>query len=109
MAYDEGLAEILREDLAERPGLGEKRMFGGLAFLLDGNMLCGVHPNGAMMRVGKANEEFALAIPGTRPMDFSGRPMGGFIDVDDDCLADPARRTRLMALALDFVASLPPK
>jgi len=109
MAYDEGLAELMRGDLAERGGIAEKRMFGGMAFMLDGNMLCGVHPKGAMFRVGKENEAFALAVPGTRPMDFSGRPMGGFVDVDDECLADDARRERLMALALDFVAGLPPK
>ncbi len=109
MAYDEGLAELLRGDLAERGGIAEKRMFGGVAFMLDGNMLCGVHPNGAMFRVGKENEAFALAVPGTRRMDFSGRPMGGFVDVDDDCLADDVRRERLMGLALDFVAGLPPK
>lgn len=109
MAYDEGLAEILRGELAEREGISEKRMFGGVAFMLDGNMLCGVHPKGAMFRVGKDNEEFALAIPGARPMDFSARKMGGFVDVDDDCLADDTRRGRLMALALDFVAALPAK
>jgi TfoX/Sxy family transcriptional regulator of competence genes len=109
MAYDEGLAEILRGDLADRPGISEKRMFGGVAFMLDGNMLCGVHPGGAMFRVGKDNQEFALAVPGARPMQMTGRAMGGFVDVDEDCLADDVRRERLMALALDFVAALPAK
>ncbi len=100
---------MLRGDLADREGISEKRMFGGVAFMLNGNMLCGVHPKGAMFRVGKDNEEIALAIPGARPMDFSSRKMGGFVDVDDDCLADDTRRGRLMALALDFVAALPAK
>lgn len=109
MAYDEGVAEILRGDLAGQPGLTEKRMFGGVAFMLDGNMLCGVHPRGAMFRVGKVNEEFALAVPGVRPMDFSGRPMGGFVDVADEAIGDDVRRGRLMNLALDFVTTLPPK
>ena len=53
MAYDEGLAEILRSDLAEEDGVEEKRMFGGLCFMLHGHMLCGVHKDGGMFRVGK--------------------------------------------------------
>jgi TfoX N-terminal domain len=109
MAYDEGLAEILRGDLADLSGLREKRMFGGLAFMLHGNMLCGVHPGGGMFRVGKDNEQFALAVPGVRRMAFTGRPMGGFVEIDDDSLADDACRGRVMALALDFVQSLPAK
>ncbi|GKY87930.1 TfoX/Sxy family protein [Sinisalibacter aestuarii] len=109
MAYDEGLAEILREELAGMPGIGEKRMFGGIAFMLNGNMLCGVHPGGGMFRVGKDNEEFALAVPGVRPMAFTGRPMGGFVEIDDENLADDTCRRRVMALALDFVQSLPAK
>ena len=109
MAHDEGLAEILRGDLADLPGISEKRMFGGLAFMLDGNMLCGVHKDGAMFRVGKAHEAEALAVPGARPMDFTGRKMGGFVDVADEVLVDEDRRAHLMRLALDFVRSLPPK
>ena len=61
MAYDEGLAELMRGDLAGVPGITEKKMFGGLCFLLDGNMLCGVHKGGGMFRVGKDNEAAALA------------------------------------------------
>lgn len=109
MAYDEGLAELLRADLADMPGITEKRMFGGLAYMLNGNMLCGVHPGGAMFRVGKDNEPFALAIPGAREMEFTGRHMGGFVDVDDDAMSDDTRRGRLMDLALDFVQGLPAK
>lgn len=109
MPYDAGLAEILRGDLAGRSGITEKRMFGGLAFLLGGHMLCGVHPRGAMFRVGKHHEAEALALPGARPMDFTGRPMGGFVDVDEDLVADDVRRGLVMRLALDFVATLPPR
>jgi len=109
MAYDEGLAELMRGDLAELPVITEKKMFGGIAFMLDGNMLCGVHPGGAMFRVGKDNEEFALAVIGARPMDFTGRRMGGFVDADGEAMADDAARGRLMDLALDFVRKLPPK
>ena len=109
MAYDEGLATLLHDDLAETPGIVEKRMFGGLAFMKDGHMLCGVHRGGGMFRVGKAQEAAALAIEGVTPMAFTGRPMGGLVDADDEAMADDDTRGRLMALALDNVAGLPPK
>ncbi|MDW4548538.1 TfoX/Sxy family protein [Defluviimonas sp. D31] len=108
MAFDEGLAQLMRDDLAgER--VTERKMFGGLAFLLDGHMVCGVHKDGAMFRVGKANEAAALSVPGAAPMAFTGRKMGGMIDLADEAVADDARRGRLMTLALSFVKSLPPK
>lgn len=109
MAYDPGLAQILRDDLAALDGITEKKMFGGLCFLLNGNMLCGVHKGGGMFRVGKDNEPAALAVDGAAPMTFTGRKMGGLIDVSDDGLADDARRSRWLALAQDFVAALPAK
>ena len=109
MAYDEGLAELLREDLAGVDAIEEKRMFGGLAFMKDGHMLCGVHKGGGMFRVGKAHHAEALRIEGAMPMTFTGRPMGGMVDVSDDAMADDTRRGHLMALALANVAELPPK
>ena len=108
MAYDEGLAQLLRDDLAEEP-VSEKKMFGGLAFLYHGNMLCGVHQGGGMFRVGKAQQDQALAIDGAGPMQFTGRPMSGFVEVTDDALADDTRRSELMTLALGFVKTLPAK
>ncbi|MCG6902758.1 MAG: TfoX/Sxy family protein [Rhodobacter sp.] len=109
MAYDEGLAELLRGDLADIAGIDEKRMFGGLAFMLNGNMLCGVHKGGGMFRVGKDNAAGALTIEGARPMQFTGRKMGGMIDLTEQAMADDARRGRCMALAMDFVAPMPAK
>lgn len=109
MAYDEGLAELMRGDLSDIDGISEKRMFGGLCFLLYGNMLCGVHKDGGMYRVGKENAPTALAIDGARPMAFTGRPMGGLVDVDDDLMADDTRRKACLSLALDFVRPLPAK
>lgn len=109
MAYDEGLAQLLRDDLAEWDGITEKRMFGGIAFLLNGNMLCGVHQGGAMYRVGKENEAEAMAIPGAGPMTFTGRKMGGMVDVSDEALADDARRSGWLRLARNFVDAMPPK
>ena len=110
MAYDEGIAEQLREALAEVPGIGETRMFGGLCFLLRGNMLCGASGwSDTMFRVGKAAEAEALALPGTRIMEMGGRRMGGFIRADETALADDDTFARLIALALAFVSALPPK
>ena len=109
MAYDEGLAEILRKALADTPGIVEKRMFGGLCFMLDGNMLCGVHKGGGMFRVGPDRVEAALGVEGARPMDFTGRPMKGFVDVNDEAMDDDGRRAVLLDLAKAFVGGLPPK
>ena len=109
MAYDEGLAEILRTDVADMGAIIEKKMFGGLCFMLNGHMLCGVHTGGGMMRVGKARQEQALGIEGASPLSFTGRRMGGMVDVTDDALADDVRRGQLLALALENVRSLPPK
>ncbi|MGQ0566798.1 MAG: TfoX/Sxy family protein [Gemmobacter sp.] len=108
MAWDEGLAALLRDDLAGE-AVTEKKMFGGLAFLRAGHMVCGIHKGGAMFRVGKPNEAAALAIPGVSPMMFTGRPMSGMVDCSDEACADDARRGALMALALGFVRGLPPK
>ena len=109
MAYDEGLAEIMQGDLEGVPGIKARRMFGGLCWMLDGNMLCGVHAGGAMFRVGKVREEAALSVEGAAPMAFTGRPMGGMVDADPGLMADDARRGRLMALALENARGLPPK
>ncbi len=108
MAWDEGLAQLLRDDLAAEATV-EKKMFGGLAFLLNGHMVCGIHKGGAMFRVGKPNTAAALAIPGTSMMQFTGKPMAAMVDCSDQACADDHRRGQLMSLALGFVKSLPPK
>jgi len=109
MAYDAGLLALLREDLTETQGVAEKKMFGGVCLMLSGHMLCGVHKDGGMFRVGKDNYAAALAINGARPLGFTGRPMGGMVDVDDAAMGDDEKRHALLALALNFVESLPPK
>lgn len=85
MAYDEGLAHRIRECLSELRGDGtaltEKRMFGGLSFLLRGNMTVGVVGDELIARVGQETAEGALARPEARPMDFTGRPMRGWVTV----------------------------
>lgn len=109
MAYDDGLAELLRDQLGDLPGLSEKKMFGGLCFMQHGHMVCGVHKDGAMFRVGKDREAEALAIDGAQPMGFTGRRMGGFVDVSELAVGDDTSRAKWMQLALAHVASLPAK
>jgi hypothetical protein len=109
MAYDEGHAELMRSDLAEVAGISERKMFGGLCFMLNGHMVCGVHKGGGMARVGKAAEAAALEIDGIEPLSFTGRKMGGMVDVSEDLLGDDERRARIVAMSLGYAQSLPPK
>lgn len=108
MAYDSGMAQILREDLRDEP-VTERRMFGGLAFLRHGHMVCGLHKGGTMFRVGKPNEAAAPAIEGAHTLMFTGRPMTGMVGLSDEAAADDRRRAALMTLALGYVKTLPPK
>lgn len=108
MAYDETLAKRLRRLLASEKGVSERKMFGGLCFLVNGNMLCGIDGNRCMFRVGKEREAEALSRPGATPMDFTGRPLGGFIWVDSTHCGDASLRG-WVRFALQFVAPLPPK
>lgn len=109
MSYDEKLAGRLRERLALRAGMSERRMFGGLCFLLHGNMLCGVVGEHLMFRVGKEKDQEALARPGARPMDFTGKAMAGFVFVDPTACPDPIHLDGWVDLAADHVAGLPEK
>ena len=109
MAYDEGLAELMRDELSAVDGITEKKMFGGLCFLHHGNMVCGVHQGGGMARVGKPREAEALEIEGVAPLSFTGRKMGGMVDFPLDAFGDDDTRAKLTELALANAASLPPK
>lgn len=109
MAYDEGLAQRMREDLEATQGVTEKRMFGGIAFMLGGHMVCGVHPGGAMYRVGKSNEAAAKSLGNASDMSLRGRKMGGFVEIDDEGMGDEVRRRQWLGWALVHAASLPPK
>lgn len=108
MAYSQDMAETMRTDLGLGPGLSEKKMFGGLCFLLHGNMICGVTRDGAMYRPGKAREAAALEA-GAQPLSFTGRPMGGMVEIDAGAFEDDALRTKLTELSLAHAAGLPPK
>jgi hypothetical protein len=108
MAFDETLAERVRGVLAHRVDLSEKRMFGGLTFLLGGNMCCGVHGSELILRLGPERAEQALQVAHVGPMDFTGRPMRGFVTVQPEGLAGDELR-RWVDLAVEFAEGLPSK
>ncbi len=109
MAFNERHARLLREELADLSGISEKKMFGGLCFLLNGNMICGVHRDGGMARVGKELETEALALEGVEPLSFTGRRMGGLVEFDPEAFENPAIRSAVVALAREFAETLPPR
>jgi len=109
MAFDEALAERIRTRLDAEPGVTEKRMFGGLAFLVEGNMCVGVHKDDLVARVGPEVGEAALDRPGARPFDITGRPMNGWILVSSDAVDNDPDLAAWVGDALAFARSLPPK
>ena len=109
MAFDEELAERVRATLADAPGLVERKMFGGIAFMLSGHMTCGVAGDDLMLRLGPEGVAKALRDPHARPMDFTGRPMSSMVFIAPGGLRDQADLERWVGEARAFVASLPPK
>jgi hypothetical protein len=109
MAYDEGLAERIRTVVLDRPGVNEKKMFGGIAFLLNDYMFCGVTNEDLMARVGPDNYAESLAKPQVREMDFTGRPMKGYVFVSPEGLESDRALQYWVDLCADFVLTLPPK
>ena len=109
MAHDELLATRIRAALGPLPGLEEKKMFGGVGFMLNGNMACGVHTNGLIVRVGSEKDAWAISQPHTRPFDMTGHPMSGWIVVDPPGCASEAALKAWVNLGLDFALSLPAK
>lgn len=109
MAYDTDLAKRIRERLAEMPGVTERAMFGGLAFMANGNMVLGPVKDVLIVRVGRDGYEDALREPEAGPMTFTGHSMRGFVQVDVASLDDDAVLDRWIRRGLDFALSLPPK
>lgn len=109
MAFDEKLAERIRKQLAKQDGLVEKRMFGGVAFLLNGNMCCGVHKDALMVRLEPEATETALRRPHTRIFDLTGRPMKGWILVDAEGIQTSGGLKKWIDQGVAYAASLPAK
>jgi TfoX/Sxy family transcriptional regulator of competence genes len=109
MAYDVTLAARVRALLPAGLPVREQKMFGGVAFMVQGNMCVGVTGNSLMVRVGAEEQTAALAQPHTRPMDFTGRPMRGFIYVDSPGLEKDTDLQAWVERGVDFALSLPAK
>jgi TfoX/Sxy family transcriptional regulator of competence genes len=109
MAFDEAVAGRVREALAGAPDVVEKKMFGGIAFMIRGNMCCGVIGDRLMLRVGPVGYDTALSRPHARPMDFTGRPMKGMVYVEPAGFASAGDLKRWIAKAMEFSLSLPAK
>ena|SRR6266496_1234273 len=109
MAYDEGLAERIRGILADRPDVSEKKMFGGIAFMVRGHMSVGIVKDDLMVRVGPDMHEHLIRQSHARPMDFTGKPMKGFLYVDSAGLEADADLERWVGHGLQYALSLPAK
>jgi TfoX/Sxy family transcriptional regulator of competence genes len=109
MAYDEVLAQRIRDVLEGTSDLVEKKMFGGVGFMIQGNMACGVNKEDLIVRVGPDGYEQALNQPHTRVFDMNGRPMKGWITVSAEGYEDQQKLTEWLNKGVDFARSLPAK
>ena len=109
MAYNAGLAQRVSEVLGARPDLVEKRMFGGVGYMLQGNMACGVNQDDLIIRLGPDRYEAALAAPYTAPFDMTGRPMKGWIVVRPEGYASEGDLKAWVDQGVTFALSLAPK
>lgn len=109
MAYDEGLAHRLGESLGDLPDLSTRKMFGSLVFLWRGNMLVGALGSDLIARVGPEAQADALAQPGARVFDSTGRSMTGWVVVDGEAVAEDEALQEWVGRCREFVEALPPK
>ncbi len=109
MAYDEHLAGRVRAQLGSRAGVVEKKMFGGVGFMLQGNLACGVNKDELIVRVGPERYEGAVMRPHARPFDFTGRPMKGWVMVGPAALESDEALSGWVDEGVAFALSLPPK
>ena len=109
MAYDELLVSRIRALIGLQPNLEEKKMFGGVGYLLNGNMACGVHQNDLIVRVGPANYDQALSRPYARVFDMTGRPMAGWVMVAPEGFTTQADLKAWIEQGIAFARSLPGK
>jgi TfoX/Sxy family transcriptional regulator of competence genes len=108
MAFDRDLVASVRTALTDTGAVREAKMFGGIGFMLNGNLIAGASKRGLLVRLGKDRQGDALAQPGARPMVMRGRTMEGYIYIDPPACNDRAVR-KWIGLAIDFVQTLPPK
>ena len=108
MSYDENLAARIRGVLAKRTDVVEKKMFGGLCFMVGGAMCCGLTKTDFMVRVGPDRYDEALAQAHARPMDFTGRPLAGMVYVAPEGVRSATALAKWVGRGVSFVLSLPP-
>lgn len=109
MAYDQALAERVQKTIAGQTGWIEKEMFGGIGFMLHGNMACGVINDGLIVRVGPDKYESSLNEPNTRAFDMTGRPMRGWVVIDPPGLILESDLNTWVQRGINFTKTLPPK
>jgi TfoX/Sxy family transcriptional regulator of competence genes len=109
MAYDTNLASRIRDSLKNRSDIVEKQMFGGVAYLVNGNMAVGIVKDDLMVRVGAGAHDDALSKPHTRPMDFAGRPMKGMVYVAPAGVESASALNEWVRRGVDHALTLPPK
>ena len=109
MPFDEAVAQRVRKALARQPGISERKMFGGLAFLLQGNMCCGVLADQLVLRLGPEASNEALKQPHVRAMDFTGKAMKSMVYVEPAGYAADAALRQWVKRAVEYAAALPAK
>lgn len=109
MAYDEGLAQRIEEILEAQPGFEAKKMFGGVGYMLHGNMACGVHKDMLIVRVGLDGHEEAMSQPHTRPFDITGRAMKGWVMVSTGGYGTDEELRGWVNKGVEFALTLPEK
>jgi hypothetical protein len=109
MARDKGLEELLNDELTDERGITQKAMFGGWAWLLHGNLLCGARHDGMLARLGKGQDGWALRMSGVEPMMSGSRRMEGWVRAAPEAYGDDVLRRQLIDAALAFVRTLPMK
>jgi TfoX/Sxy family transcriptional regulator of competence genes len=109
MAFNEELADRIRTVLGLRADISENHMFGGIAFLLSGNMFCGIVKDELMLRLGKEGAAAVLGEEHVREMDFTGRPMKTMVFIEPDGIEKDAELERWVLMGHEFAESLPPK
>ena len=109
MAFDESLAERIRQNLARRRNVEERKMFGGICFLLNGNLLVGVWKDSLIARLGPDEGETALLEPHVRVFDITGKPMRNWVLVEPEAIEDDDQLKSWIERAAKFVRTLPKK
>jgi len=109
MAYDTGLAQRVREIIEERIGFSEKKMFGGVGFLINGNMACGILKDYLIVRVGPKKYEDFLKLPNTLKFDITGKPMKGWVMISHEGYESDKDLYEWVQRGVKFALSLPPK